>query len=190
MYEGAPNFPENDRFWQIIEKYKVSIFYTAPTAIRTFMKWGDSWVKKHDLSSLRLLGSVGEPINPEAWMWYRKVIGGERCPIVDTWWQTETGGIMITSDAGCDGGKPGSATFPLPGIAADVVTRDGHSVGANEGGLLIVRSRGRGCCARFTATPSATRAVTFRKSKASILPATARGATRTATSGSWAGWTT
>ena len=139
MYEGAPNFPENDRFWQIIEKYKVSIFYTAPTAIRTFMKWGDSWVKKHDLSSLRLLGSVGEPINPAAWMWYRKAIGGERCPIVDTWWQTETGGIMISPMPGATAAKPGSATFPLPGIAADVVTRDGKSVGANQGGLLIVR---------------------------------------------------
>jgi acetyl-CoA synthetase len=139
MYEGAPNFPENDRFWRIIAKYGVSIFYTAPTAIRTFIKWGDSWVKKHDLSSLRLLGSVGEPINPEAWMWYRKVIGGERCPIVDTWWQTETGGIMISPMPGAIATKPGSATLPLPGIAADVVTRDGDSVGANQGGLLIVR---------------------------------------------------
>jgi acetyl-CoA synthetase len=139
MYEGAPNFPENDRFWRIIAKYRVSIFYTAPTAIRTFIKWGDSWVKKHDLSSLRLLGSVGEPINPEAWMWYRRVIGGDRCPIVDTWWQTETGGIMISPMPGATAAKPGSATFPLPGIAADVVTRDGNSVGANQGGLLIVR---------------------------------------------------
>ena len=139
MYEGAPNFPENDRFWRIIAKYHVSIFYTAPTAIRTFIKWGDEWVKKHDLSSLRLLGSVGEPINPEAWMWYRKVIGDERCPIVDTWWQTETGGIMISSMPGAIATKPGSATFPLPGIAADVVTREGKSVGANQGGLLIVR---------------------------------------------------
>jgi acetyl-CoA synthetase len=139
MYEGAPNFPENDRFWRIIEKYDVSIFYTAPTAIRTFIKWGDSWVKKRDLSSLRLLGSVGEPINPEAWMWYRRVIGGERCPIVDTWWQTETGGIMISPMPGATAAKPGSATFPLPGIAADVVTREGVSVGANQGGLLVVR---------------------------------------------------
>ena len=139
MYEGAPNFPENDRFWRIIAKYGVSIFYTAPTAIRTFIKWGDSWVKKHDLSSLRLLGSVGEPINPEAWMWYRRVIGGDRCPIVDTWWQTETGGIMISPMPGATAAKPGSATFPLPGIAADVVTREGKSVGANQGGLLIVR---------------------------------------------------
>jgi acetyl-CoA synthetase len=139
MYEGAPNFPENDRFWRIIAKYGVSIFYTAPTAIRTFIKWGDSWVKKHDLSSLRLLGSVGEPINPEAWMWYRRVIGGDRCPIVDTWWQTETGGIMISPMPGATAAKPGSATFPLPGIAADVVTREGKSVGTNQGGLLIVR---------------------------------------------------
>jgi acetyl-CoA synthetase len=139
MYEGAPNFPENDRFWKIISKYHVSIFYTAPTAIRTFIKWGDSWVKKHDLTSLRLLGTVGEPINPEAWMWYRRVIGGERCPIVDTWWQTETGGIMIAPMPGAVAAKPGSATLPLPGIAADVVTRDGKSVGANQGGLLIVR---------------------------------------------------
>ena len=139
MYEGAPNFPDNDRFWQIIAKYHVSIFYTAPTAIRTFIKWGDAWVKKHDLSSLRLLGSVGEPINPEAWMWYRKVIGGERCPIVDTWWQTETGGIMISPMPGAIATKPGSATLALPGIAADVVTREGKSVGANQGGLLIVR---------------------------------------------------
>jgi acetyl-CoA synthetase len=139
MYEGAPNFPENDRFWQIIEKYRVSIFYTAPTAIRTFLKWGDSWVKKHDLSSLRLLGSVGEPINPEAWMWYRKVIGGDRCPIVDTWWQTETGGVMISPVPGAIATKPGSATRPLPGIAAEVVTREGKPVAANQGGYLIIR---------------------------------------------------
>jgi acetyl-CoA synthetase len=139
MYEGAPNFPENDRFWQIIEKYRVSIFYTAPTAIRTFLKWGDSWVKKHDLTSLRLLGTVGEPINPEAWMWYRKVIGGDRCPIVDTWWQTETGGIMISPLPGAIATKPGSATRPLPGIAAEVVTREGKPVSANQGGFLVVK---------------------------------------------------
>jgi acetyl-CoA synthetase len=139
MYEGAPNFPENDRFWAIIEKYRVSILYTAPTAIRTFIKWGDSWVKKHDLSSLRLLGTVGEPINPEAWIWYHKTIGGERCPIVDTWWQTETGGILISPVPGAVATKPGSATLPLPGIAAEVVNREGKPVGANEGGLLIVK---------------------------------------------------
>jgi acetyl-CoA synthetase len=139
MYEGAPNHPQNDRFWQIIEKYRVNIFYTAPTAIRTFIKWGDEWVRKHDLSSLRLLGTVGEPINPEAWMWYRRVIGGERCPIVDTWWQTETGGIMISPMPGATPTKPGSATRPLPGIAAEVVNREGKPVGANQGGLLIIR---------------------------------------------------
>ncbi len=139
MYEGAPNFPENDRFWAIIEKYRVSILYTAPTAIRTFIKWGDAWVKKHNLSSLRLLGTVGEPINPEAWIWYHKTIGGERCPIVDTWWQTETGGILISPIPGAIATKPGSATLPLPGIAAEVVSRDGKPVGANEGGLLVVK---------------------------------------------------
>jgi acetyl-CoA synthetase len=139
MYEGAPNFPHEDRFWQIIEKYGVTIFYTAPTAIRTFLKWGDSWVKNHDLSSLRLLGTVGEPINPEAWIWYRRVIGGDRCPIVDTWWQTETGGIMIAPVPGAIATKPGSATRPLPGVAAEVVTHDGKSVGANQGGLLVIK---------------------------------------------------
>ena len=139
MYEGAPNFPHEDRFWEIIERYGVSIFYTAPTAIRTFIKWGDSWVKKHDLSSLRLLGTVGEPINPEAWIWYRRVIGGDRCPIVDTWWQTETGGILIAPVPGAIATKPGSATRPLPGVAADVVTHDGKPVGANQGGLLVIK---------------------------------------------------
>jgi acetyl-CoA synthetase len=139
MYEGAPNFPEPDRFWAIIEKYAVNIFYTAPTAIRTFVKWGDQWPAKHDLSSLRLLGTVGEPINPEAWIWYRKNIGKDRCPIVDTWWQTETGSIMISPIPGAVPTKPGSATKPLPGIIADVVDRQGRSVGANEGGFLVVR---------------------------------------------------
>ncbi|MGH8013535.1 MAG: acetate--CoA ligase [Candidatus Binataceae bacterium] len=139
MYEGAPNFPENDRFWSIIEKYRVNILYTAPTAIRTFIKWGDAWVKKHDLSSLRLLGTVGEPINPEAWIWYYRVIGGERCPVVDTWWQTETGGIMISPMPGAVPAKPGSATLPLPGISAEVVARDGKPVGVNQGGFLVIR---------------------------------------------------
>jgi acetyl-CoA synthetase len=139
MYEGAPNYPTADRFWSIIEKYKVNIFYTAPTAIRAFIKWGDEWPAKHDLSSLRLLGTVGEPINPEAWMWYRKHIGGDRCPIVDTWWQTETGTMMIAPVPGAVPAKPGSATRPLPGIIADVVDRSGKSVGANEGGFLVVK---------------------------------------------------
>ncbi|MBA3964041.1 MAG: acetate--CoA ligase [Chthoniobacterales bacterium] len=139
MYEGAPNWPEPDRFWRIIEEYAVSILYTAPTAIRTFIRWGDEWVKKHDLSSLRLLGSVGEPINPEAWMWYHKVIGGGRCPIVDTWWQTETGAIMITPLPGATPTKPGSATLPFFGIDAAVVDEKGREVGPNVGGKLIVR---------------------------------------------------
>ncbi len=139
MYEGAPNHPGPDRFWEIIEKWGVTIFYTAPTAIRAFMRWGDEWPQKHDLSSLRLLGSVGEPINPEAWMWYRKTIGNDRCPIVDTWWQTETGGIMISPLPGAIATKPGSATRPLPGIAADVVQRDGTSCQPNEGGFLVIK---------------------------------------------------
>jgi len=139
MYEGAPNFPEPDRFWSLIERHKVNIFYTAPTAIRAFIKWGEHWPLKHDLSSLRLLGTVGEPINPEAWMWYREIIGKGRCPIVDTWWQTETGAIMITPIPGATPTKPGSGTKPFPGIEADIVTRDGRVVGPNEGGYLIVR---------------------------------------------------
>ena len=139
MYEGAPNFPEPDRFWTMIERHRVNIFYTAPTAIRAFIKWGDQWPSKHDLSSLRLLGTVGEPINPEAWMWYRKVIGKERCPIVDTWWQTETGAIAITPIPGATTTTPGSATLPFPGIDADVMTRDGKPVGANQGGYLVIK---------------------------------------------------
>jgi len=139
MFEGAPNHPKEDRFWEIIEKYRVSIFYTAPTAIRAFIKWGDHHPDSHDLSSLRLLGSVGEPINPEAWMWYHEKIGKGRCPIVDTWWQTETGAIMIAPIPGAIPTKPGSATRPLPGIVAEVVDKQGNKVGANEGGFLVVR---------------------------------------------------
>ena len=139
MYEGAPNWPEPDRFWRIIEDYRVTILYTAPTAIRAFIRWGDDWVKKHDLSSLRLLGSVGEPINPAAWMWYSKTIGGGRCPIVDTWWQTETGSILITPLPGAIATKPGSATLPFFGVDAAVVDARGEEVGANVGGKLIIR---------------------------------------------------
>ncbi len=139
MYEGAPNYPEADRFWDIIERHKINIFYTAPTAIRAFMRSGDHLVKKHNLSSLRLLGSVGEPINPEAWMWYHELIGGGRCPIVDTWWQTETGAIMISPIPGATITKPGTATRPLPGIIADVVTKEGKSCKPNEGGLLVIK---------------------------------------------------
>jgi len=139
LYEGAPNFPDKDRWWEIIEKYKVTILYTAPTAIRTFMKWGTDWPEKHDLSSLRLLGSVGEPINPEAWVWYQTNIGGGRCPVVDTWWQTETGMIMITPLPGAIATKPGSATFPFPGVDADIVDNDGNSVGIPGGGYLVLK---------------------------------------------------
>ncbi|HIN94838.1 MAG TPA: acetyl-coenzyme A synthetase, partial [Planctomycetes bacterium] len=138
MYEGAPNWPAEDRFWELIEKYRVNILYTAPTAIRTFIKWGDEHVTKHDLSSLNLLGTVGEGINPEAWMWYHKVIGGERCPIVDTWWQTETGGIMMSPLPGAIATKPGSCTKPLPGILPAVVDEQGQPVEANKGGLLVI----------------------------------------------------
>ncbi len=139
MYEGAPNWPDLDRFWAIIAKYKVNIFYTAPTAIRTFIKWGQQYPNRHDMSSLRLLGTVGEPINPEAWMWYREVIGKNRCPIVDTWWQTETGMIMITPAPGAVATKPGSATRPFPGIVAEVVTRGGERVPLGSGGYLVIK---------------------------------------------------
>ena len=139
MYEGAPNHPDFDRFWKLIDDHKVSVFYTAPTAIRAFIKWGDQHVVKHDLSSLRLLGTVGEPINPEAWMWYRDIIGKGRCPIVDTWWQTETGAIMITPLPGAVPAKPGSATLPFPGIVPEIVTKEGDPVPAGQGGLLIIR---------------------------------------------------
>jgi acetyl-CoA synthetase len=139
MYEGAPNFPEPDRFWSIIERHRVNIFYTAPTAIRAFIKWGEHWPLKHDLSSLRLLGTVGEPINPEAWMWYRELIGKGRCPIVDTWWQTETGAIMISPLPGATPTKPGSGTLPFPGIDADIMTRDGQPVANNQGGYLVIK---------------------------------------------------
>jgi acetyl-CoA synthetase len=139
MYEGAPNWPDFDRFWDMIERHRVTIFYTAPTAIRAFIKWGEQYPLKHDLSSLRLLGTVGEPINPEAWMWYHETIGKGRCPIIDTWWQTETGAIMISPLPGATPTVPGTATRPLPGILLDVVTKKGESVGINEGGYLVAK---------------------------------------------------
>lgn len=138
MYEGAPDFPEKDRFWSLIEKYGVTILYTAPTAIRAFMKWGTEWPARHDLTSLRLLGSVGEPINPEAWMWYYEQIGGKRCPVVDTWWQTETGMILISPLPGITPLKPGSATHPFPGISAEVVDQRGEPVPPGAGGYLVI----------------------------------------------------
>src|SRR5450432_2548711 len=139
MYEGAPNCPEPDRFWSIIDRHQVNVFYTAPTAIRTFAKWGDEWPKKHKMDSLRLLGTVGEPINPEAWMWYREMIGHNRCPIVDTWWQTETGSIMITPIPGAIATKPGSATKPFFGVVPEVVTMEGKPVPEGSGGYLVIR---------------------------------------------------
>ena len=139
LYEGAPNFPDTERFWQIIDRHRATIFYTAPTAIRAFIKWGTDLVRKYPLDSLRLLGTVGEPINPEAWMWYHREIGHERCPIVDTWWQTETGAQMIAPLPGAIAAKPGSATKPFFGVAAEVVTRAGERVPAGQGGLLVIR---------------------------------------------------
>jgi acetyl-CoA synthetase len=139
MYEGAPTCPGPDRFWKIIDDHKVTVFYTAPTAIRAFIRLGDEHVQKHSLASLRLLGSVGEPINPEAWMWYHEKIGRGRCPIVDTWWQTETGGMMISPVPGATPTKPGSATLPLPGIVPEIVTRSGETVPKGQGGLLVIR---------------------------------------------------
>lgn len=139
MYEGAPNFPDSDRFWDIVERHKVTQFYTAPTAIRAFMKWGDEHPRKHDLSSLNVLGTVGEPINPEAWMWYREIIGGSNCPIIDTWWQTETGGHMLTPLPGATPTTPGSCTQPFFGVDAAVVSEDGSEVETNSGGLLVIR---------------------------------------------------
>jgi len=139
MFEGVPTYPKPDRFWQIVDKFKVNIFYTAPTAIRALMREGDEWVKKHDLSSLRLLGTVGEPINPEAWIWYYKVVGKERCPIVDTWWQTETGGILITPLPGAWPLKPGSATLPFFGVEPEIIRQDGSPCDVNEGGYLVIK---------------------------------------------------
>src|SRR5581483_2920218 len=139
MYEGTPDFPDRDRWWAIVERYGVTILYTAPTAIRTHMKWGPEHAQRHDLSKLRLLGSVGEPINPEAWVWYHENVGGGRCPVVDTWWQTETGMIMISPLPGVTTLTPGSATIPFPGVQADIVTEAGESVPLGSGGYLVLR---------------------------------------------------
>ena len=139
MYEGAPDYPDSGAWWEVVERYRVSIFYTAPTAIRACMKWGEEYPGKHDLSSLRLLGTVGEPINPRAWLWYFSVIGGERCPVVDTWWQTETGAIMIAPLPGLTPAKPGSATRPLPGVTAGLVGDDGREVTEGDGLLVLTR---------------------------------------------------
>jgi len=153
MFEGVPTYPHPDRFWDIVEKYRVSIFYTAPTALRSIMREGDEWPNKHDLSSLRVLGSVGEPINPEAWMWYYNVVGKGRCPIVDTWWQTETGGILITPLPGAVPLKPGSATLPFPGVEPVVLREDGSEAGVNEGGYLAIKKPWPGLMRRVYGEP-------------------------------------
>ncbi len=192
MFEGIPTYPDPGRFWDIVDKHQVNIFYTAPTAIRALMKEGEKWVTKHDLSSLKVLGSVGEPINPEAWMWYHKNVGHEKLPIVDTWWQTETGGILITPLPGAMTTKPGSATRPFFGVVPQVVKEDGSPAGPTKAATSSSTSPGPACCAAPTATPrtSASRKSTSAGSRASTSPATARGSMRTATTGSWAGWTT
>jgi acetyl-CoA synthetase len=138
MYEGAPDWPDKDRFWELVEKYGVTIFYTAPTAIRAFMRWGTEWLERHDLSSLRLIGSVGEPINPEAWVWYYRNVGAERCPVVDTWWQTETGAMMITPLPGVTTLRPGSASRAFPGIKAEIRNERGETIEGAGGGLLVL----------------------------------------------------
>ena len=191
LYEGTPDFPDKDRWWEIVERYGVTILYTAPTAIRAHMKWGPEHAAKHDLSSLRLLGSVGEPINPEAWIWYREHIGGDRCPVVDTWWQTETGMILITPLPGVTTTKPGSATKPFPGVDAAVYDEAGEEVGPGGGGYLVLQQAVAGDDARHLRRRRALpRDVLGARTRASTSPATARGSTRTATSGCSAASTT
>jgi acetyl-CoA synthetase len=153
MFEGVPSYPHPDRFWEIVEKYRVNIFYTAPTALRAIMREGDEWPNKHDLSSLRILGTVGEPINPEAWMWYYNVIGKGKCPILDTWWQTETGGILISPLPGATPVKPGSATLPFPGVQPAILREDGSLVGVNEGGYLVIKKPWPGLMRRVYGDP-------------------------------------
>ena len=190
LFEGAPDYPDKDVWWDIIERYGVTIFYTAPTAIRACMKWGPEYPGRHDLSSLRLLGSVGEPINPKAWLWYHTVIGGERCPIVDTWWQTETGAIMISALPGLTATKPGSATRPLPGVSAALVDVDGEEIGVGTGLLVLtepVPSMARTLLEDATATSRPTSSGSARAPTWSVMPPAA---TRTATSGSSAASTT
>ena len=191
MYEGAPNWPEPDRFWRIIEEYGVNILYTAPTAIRAFMRWGDQWLKKHDLSSLRLLGTVGEPINPEAWMWYHEMIGGKRCPIVDTWWQTETGAIMITPLPGRNADQARQRDLPFFGVDAAIVDEAGKEVGPNVGGKLVIRKPWPSMLRTHLRRQGALQKTVLERIQRTVTsPATARAGTRTDISGSWAGSTT
>jgi acetyl-CoA synthetase len=200
MYEGAPNFPHPGRFWEIVDRHTVTQFYTAPTAIRAFMKWGAEHPRKHDLSSLQVLGTVGEPINPEAWMWYHREIGRERCPIVDTWWQTETGGHMITPLPGAIATKPGSCTLPFFGIDAAILNDRGEEQPANSGGLLGIRRPWPGMLRgihkdrqRFIDTYFSKFRCPARPPRAAprrtTSPVMGRGGMRTGTSGSWGGWT-
>ena len=191
MYEGAPDWPQKDRFWEIIERHGVTIFYTAPTAIRAFMRGAPSGRRSTTCRSLRLLGSVGEPINPEAWIWYHRYIGGERCPIVDTWWQTETGAIMITPLPGITTHQAGLGDAAVPGISAEILNDKGEHGRASAAGCWRSRGRGRRCCAASTAIPSATCSSTGAAGRrTSTSPATAPSATTTATSGCSAASTT
>ncbi len=191
LYEGTPDFPDKDRWWDIVERYGVTILYTAPTAIRAHMKWGPEHAERHDLSSLRLLGTVGEPINPEAWIWYREHIGADRLPVVDTWWQTETGMVLITPLPGVTTTKPGSATKPFPGVEAAVVNDRGEEVGPGRWRVSRPEEAVAGDAARDLQGPRPLRRRrTGRGSRGCTSRATAPGSTRTATSGSWAGWTT
>ena len=188
MFEGVPNYPTTSRFWEVIDKHKVNIFYTAPTAIRALMRDGDAPVKKTSRASLRLLGSVGEPINPEAWLWYHRVVGDGRCPIVDTWWQTETGGMLISPLPGATDLKPGSATKPLPGIVPQLVDADGKVLeGAASGNLCIAAKLAGPDAHASMAITSVSSTPISRPIAASISPATAAAATRTAITGSPAG---
>ncbi len=184
MFEGVPNYPDASRFWQVVDKHKVNIFYTAPTAIRALMGVGDDFVKRTSRKSLRLLGSVGEPINPEAWEWYYHVVGDERCPIVDTWWQTETGGILITPLPGATKLKPGSATLPFFGVQPALVDNEGNLLEGEAAGNLVILDAWPGMCGPSTATTSASSTPTSPPTRASISPATEPGATTTAITGS------
>ncbi len=187
MFESVPTYPDPARFWQVCEKFRVNIFYTAPTAIRALMREGDQWTQKYDLSSLRILGTVGEPINPEAWMWYHENIGNEKLPIVDTWWQTETGGHVLSPLPYATPLKPGSATLPLPGIDAAIVDRHGEEVGPNEGGFLVIRKPWPGMLyAAYGALPKGTKNSTLKASPELMSPVTAHEKMQTATSGLWA----
>jgi acetyl-CoA synthetase len=192
MFEGMPTYPDASRFWQVIDKHQVNIFYTAPTALRALMGEGDAFVKRCDRGSLRILGSVGEPINPGGWEWYYNNVGDARCPIVDTWWQTETGGILITPLPGARALKPGSATLPFFGVEPALLDDRGPRSWKAPliGNLVITHVRGRGSCARCTATTSGSSTPTSPCTRACTSPATAPGAMRTVTGGSPAGWTT